>query len=453
MSKKGTVNKDILKQKLASKMFSSFARRTWPNFVDGWFYEDLFGRLEKFHLDFLMNRRPCLKLSVPPRHGKSETVIRFCVYLMKMFNDIEIIYTTYSQQQAHRLSTKARLLAETLGLDPKGTKSEWALQGGRGALFRAVGRGGGLTGSGADLLVLDDMLKNSDEADSQLIRDNLWDFYTTTAETRLSPRGSQIAIGTRWHKDDFLGRLEEYKWPSIIYSALAITDEKHRRQGEALHPARFSQSMLAERRQKVSARWWSAIWQQQPILSETALIPQVRVVGLHEIPPSSSSSDFVSIDCSFKDGKSSDYNAIQRWRDAWPDAYCVDAINIKAGFSKLRDTLQFFIRETDHEILIEDKANGTAIIDSLRSIYPNIIPITPTESKHARLQAVSPMFEAGRVHFSKELSCLSEIEMQLTNFPVYAHDDQVDACSQALNRMRERNRDVFELGFVKPSWA
>lgn len=429
--------------------FSSFAQANWPNFVGGWFYTELFNALQDFYINFYLKRQPKLKLSVPPRHGKSETIIRFCVYAMQQ-STIEIIFSTYSQAQANRISEKAKQLASSLGLFKTGGKGEWFAR--NGSCFRAVGRGGGITGTGCDLLVLDDMLKNSEEADSPVIREKLWDFYTTTAETRLSPHGAQIAIGTRWHTDDLLGKLGD-GWQSILFAAVSETDEKFREAGAALHPARFSVARLEQIRANISPRFWSALYCQQPTNAATALIRDVSVVPASMIPPRGPCTDIVSIDCAFKGLKTSDSNSIQRWRIVWPYMYCIDAVDLKGGFAKLSAVLDSFILPTDYVILVEDKANGSAIIESLSEKWPNVRAIVPTESKYARLEAVSPFFESNHVHFSEDIPCLSIIKEQLQNFPVTANDDQVDACSQALNWAREQNVSLQESVLVKPWFA
>lgn len=438
--------REEIKLRLEEQMFPGFARKTWPGFVDGWFYRHLFRQMQGFYFGFIGGARPKLKVSVPPRHGKSESVIRFCLYCM-MNDKAEIIYTTYSQLQANRLSSKAMDLAKQLGVYNKGGVQEWSTK--NGGCFRAVGRGGGLTGSGADILILDDMLKNSEEADSVTIREKLWDFYTTTAETRLSPKGSQIAIGTRWHLDDLLGRLE---WPTVVYSAIAESRDNFREVGEALHEARFPRDVLAQVRLKISTRFWNALYQQRPISLEGSIIKDCRVVGESAIPPWGCGTDFVSVDCAFKGTAKSDFNAIQRWRIDWPNMYCIDALNIRCGFSGLLDALRLFIKPTDFATLVEEKANGAAIIEKLSEIFPSVIPIIPTESKTARLEACSPMFAVGNVAFLDSIPCLCDIKEQLFSFPLGANDDQVDACSQALNWARLRNLECAPAQSIKPWW-
>lgn len=438
----------ILQKEIERRQFPYFAKNSWPNFIDGWFYQNLFEQLQYFYELYVAGMKPKLKLSVPPRHGKSETIIRFCLFNM-MKSQTEIILTTYSQEQANRISEKARRIAESIKIYRNGGKREWECK--NGSVFRAVGRGGGLTGTGADLLVLDDMIKNSEEADSPTIREKLWDFYLTTAETRLSPKGSQLAIGTRWHKADLLGRLID-GWIDIAYPAIAEKDETHRQTGEALH-ARFPIHILMQIREKISGRFWSALYQGHPVDKENAIIKGLRIINESQIPPADSCSDIISIDCSFKGDKNSDFNAIQRWRIKWPYCYCIEAYNFKAGFSKLLDTLSHIIKGDEYAILIEEKANGAAIIDSIQDRYPNIIPIVPTESKFARFQSCAPMFESEHVFFSNSIQCFADIEEQFLNFPHTTNDDQVDACSQALNWAKNQSMMLGDVQTIRPFWA
>lgn len=393
------------------------------------FFDDIFYRIDAFIADFYDGKRPKIIFSMPPRHGKTEISLRIIAYL-SILSRVEIFYVTYSYEQSLRISYRFRILLDTYNIAYEGTAKEIILTHNK-SLIRFVGRGGGLTGSGADLLIVDDILKNADEAYSPVIRDKCYDFYATTALTRLSPRGAQIIIGTRWHFDDLIGRLaDDDSFIKIVYRAIADADEPFRKAGEALHPSRFPLKTLLEIKEKLPKKAWSALYQQSPITTDNQIISEIYTTD--ELPDDKSCIDIVSVDCSFKDGTKNDFNAITRWRLHNDIFYCVDCLNFRAGFLELLQTLRNFAKSSDTAIIIEDKANGSAVIDVLQREFANVLPYSPAASKRARLELVAPLFNAKRVYFYERIAILPEIERQLLLFPAADHDDIVDSVTQAL---------------------
>lgn len=427
---------DIANRKRA-RSFATFVDRTWPGFSGGWFYDVLHKQLEEFKVQFVNKQNPRLAISVPPRHGKSETIIRFAVWLM-LQRPTEIIYASYSQDQANRLSRKAKAIVEQ---ELRGRKlslnqvREWTLP--NGSVFRAIGRGGGITGSGCDLLITDDMLKNQVEADSHAVREGLHDWYQTTAKTRLSPGGGELQIGTRWHDADLIGFC---KYPALRFSAIAERDELYRKKGEALHE-RFPLEELLAKKEAMLPRHWSCLYGQNPIDDGSSIVKVPWMIQVNEsmIPPCEDFvSDIVTCDAAFKGTDSCDFVAISRIRFANGRYYITHVLNSRMFFTETVAALLEFCKPTDHAILIEDKANGPAIIDVLSSKFPNLVAITPMGSKGSRLQAVAPMFQSGSVVFAEGLTEWHEIVSQFTRFPACAHDDILDSITQGLNWLRAR---------------
>lgn len=291
-------------------------------------------------------------------------------------------------------------------------------------------------------LIIDDPIKDRAEADSQTIRNKIWDWYTSTAYTRLAPGGGIIVINTRWHMDDLSGRLLEAqtrgegdKWKVINFPAIAETDEPHRKAGEALHPERYPLEQLLAIKQAVGSRDWEALYQQHPVPDGGAIFKeewlQRRWTKLPEM-----SQVIISWDMSFKEGTSSDYVVGQVWGRSGADLYLIDQARGRWGFTETLAQFKALYAKYPHayRILIEDKANGPAVIDTLKHEIPKIIPIEPDGSKEARAHAVTPLFESGNVYLPADgiYPWLTEYTSELLQFPSGAHDDQVDATTQAI---------------------
>jgi predicted phage terminase large subunit-like protein len=300
---------------------------------------------------------------------------------------------------------------------------------------------------GADILIIDDPFKDRAEADSGTIRQKVWDWYTSTAYTRLSDGGGVIVMCTRWHTDDLIGRLIRHmndgsgdKFTVINYPAIAEHDEPHRKAGEALHPERFSLERLQSIRQTIGSRDWSALYQQKPVPEGGAVFKLDLFNKWNDktLPPSFDNV-LGSWDMTFKDTKASDYVVGQIWAQKDNSFYLLDEVRGQWDFSK---TLEMFILMADkwrnvNRWLIEDKANGSAILSVLKKHINGLTPITPKESKLERAYAVQPLVESGQVYIPSSASWLAGFEDEFLSFPAGAHDDQVDSFTQALNYCRE----------------
>lgn len=228
---------------------------------------------------------PRLIVTMPPRHGKTELVTKTLIP-WTMGNDPykSIIFATYNEDFAHDHGADIRTLVEEPVFAQtfpefslrKGGASRERIQSSRGGLAVFVGRGGSLTGRGADLLVIDDILKDAEEAESPTMREKCWEWFTKVAMTRLMTVGASVVIVmTRWHEDDLVGRLtdpsnacyneeEAKKWKVIDLPALARgNDPLSRQPGEALWPERFPVEFL-EAQKRLNPLGFSALYQQQP---------------------------------------------------------------------------------------------------------------------------------------------------------------------------------------------
>ena len=226
-------------------------------------------------------------LFVPPRHGKSELAsVRFPAWYIGRDPQRKVILTSYGAVLAYKFSRRVRNLIKSPlyrrlypGMDITGDAAAvqfwaWAKDGEEAGAFNAAGVGGGITGEGCDLLIVDDPVKDAKEALSLTIRDDAYEWYASTAYTRLDRAANAIVvIQTRWHEDDLSGRLLQQaeeggeRWEVVDLPALAEAgrpDALGRRPGQPLWPARFDEQRLAVIRTTVTEPWWQALYQQRP---------------------------------------------------------------------------------------------------------------------------------------------------------------------------------------------
>lgn len=242
----------ILQAEMASRVLArrhllAFTKRFNPKYNDGWVHRDICRRLERFSREVAEGKSPRLMLLMPPRHGKSELASRnFPPWHLGQYPDHEFIACSYNLSLAMDFSRKVKSIIDdpayatifpNTRLDPNNQSAEsWAIHNARGG-YVAAGIGGAITGKGAHCLVIDDPVKNAEEADSAETRGKIWEWYLSTAYSRLAPGGGVLIIQTWWHDDDLAGRLQtlmntvgkddEYvdQFEVIKYPAIAEADE------------------------------------------------------------------------------------------------------------------------------------------------------------------------------------------------------------------------------------
>lgn len=300
---------------------------------------------------------------------------------------------------------------------------------------------------GGDIILIDDPFKDRASADSPTIRQNVWDWYTSTLYTRLAPGGGIIIINTRWHMDDLSGRLlaaeaagDGDTWQVINFPALAEQDEPYRKTGEPLSPERYSLEQLQKIKSAIGSRDWETLYQQHPVPDTGAIF---RDDWFKYWTPTDLPNRFeamaMSWDMTFKDSASSDFVVGQVWGKQGAQFFLLDQVRGRWSFT---ETVEQFIRLSEKwphatRKYIEDKANGPAVIDTLKNRIAGIIPVEPDGGKTARAYAITPLMEAGNVFFPAPGLCpwLNELTSELLQFPSAAHDDQVDALTQALRML------------------
>lgn len=331
----------------------------------------------------------------------------------------------------------------------------WELEGadGQRGVMHTAGVGTSITGRGADLLIIDDPVKNAAEAASATLRNKAWQWYTSTAYTRLEPDGRVLVIQTRWHADDLSGRIlreSEHpdEWTVLSLPAIAEQAEHYpiagcapftREIGDALWPARFSPDRLAAIRQDVGGKVWAALYQQRPT-PDGGLIWRREWFRPYRALPTLARV-IQTVDTAFKTGVASDYSVIATWGATPTDYYLVDVWRARVEFPDLKRAI--VAQAAKHQpdaIYIEDAASGQSALQELRrdTALP-LIAVKPLGSKEGRAAAVSPLAEAGKVWIpdvSLGYDWLADWLDEHVAFPNAVHDDQTDTTSMALERLR-----------------
>ena len=453
----------------ARKSLLAFTLYTKPDYEVNWHHRELCETLDRFATGEI--RR--LIVSMPPRHGKSELVSRrLPAFILGIKPDTQIISTSYGADLASRLNRDVQRIIESpayakvfpntsLNGDRASPQSR-AIRNSdifeivnRQGVYRSAGVGGAITGMGANFAIIDDPIKNQEEADSETYREKVWEWYTSTLFTRLEKEGSVLITMTRWHEDDLVGRILSKKqsedgsqWTVVKLPAIRETDgDDKRNSGDPLWPSKYDKGRLEEIKSAVGSRVWNALYQQRPSAMEGGLIKR-HWIRFYSEPPKALEECVQSWDAAFKDGDTSDFVVGQAWGRKGANKYLLAEARARMDITEtMRAIATMSLNYPDANAkYIEDKANGPAIVQLLHDKIPGIVPVTPEGSKESRLSAVAPDFEAGNVylpHPDKNPWVLDYIE-ELVNFPNAAHDDRVDATSQALIRLRTIDPKFYE---------
>ncbi|MFI5880804.1 phage terminase large subunit [Streptomyces sp. NPDC051554] len=417
-----------------------------------------------------------LIVSMPPQEGKSQRVTKTgSLWALHRNRDLKIGIVSYNKPLAEEFGRDIRNWVTTyngeegsldLGLRiarDNGAASRWQLAGHRGGVI-CVGLKGSLTGRRVDALVIDDPFADKEQADSAYYRDRVWGWWQSVGSTRLSSGAPVIVILTRWHEDDLAGRLiaaeDGHRWRVINIPALADhdaakgqTDALGRSPGEWLKSARGRTTAQWEAiRITAGTRVFNALYQGRPSpdsgdvwrrhwwrrYSVPLWSQHPTVPGAYRVEESDGL--VMSWDMAFKDTKSSDFVVGQVWARRGANVYLLDQVRKRLTFTETLTAFKAMVARWPQATAkyVEDKANGTAVINTLKSKIPGIVEVTPTESKYARANAVAPVIEAGNVFLpTGEIALFEPDELinEAAEFPNGAHDDQVDATSQALSQM------------------
>lgn len=420
-----------------------------------------------------------LIIQAPPRHGKSELVSRrLPAYAFGLDPNEQIILASYSDTLAKKMNRDCQRVMDTpeyfkvfpntliprkglISMDGRTyvrNSEEFEIMHAQGK-YKCAGIGTGITGMGFTLGIIDDPFKDRKDADSKTMRQNCWDWFTSTFATRgeeeideegsISGKESRILITmTRWHEDDLVGRIIEQEkdengqeWTIINLPAVYDPNLPHlvsgdpRGEGDPLWPQKYPIPKLMKLK-KNSSRDWSALFQGTPI-TEGGNIVDRSWWKYYDTAPTKFDEMIQSWDFTFKKSEGSDFVVGQVWGRVGADKYLLDQVRARMGFTESIEAMRNLSVKWPQTFrkLVEDKANGPAVIDTVKKKITGVIPVEPDGSKEARAHATSPQIEAGNVYLPKNAPWVHDYVEEWAAFPNGRNDDQVDATTQALRQL------------------
>ena len=428
--------------------FMSFVKHVWPEFIEGSHHKIVAEKFNKIANGEIKR----LIINMPPRHTKSE----FASYLLPAWMigrrpNLKIIQSTHTTELAVRFGRKAKTLMDseeykevfnTRLREDSQAAGKWETS--QGGEYFAAGVGGAITGRGADLLIIDDPHSEQDALNAQAL-ERAYEWYTSGPRQRLQPGGVIVLVMTRWNTKDLTGmllksqkELKSDQWDLIEFPAIMPSDEP-------LWPEFWKKEELEGVKASLSIGKWNAQWMQNPTSEEGSIIKREwwNVWDKDYIPPLQHV--IQSYDTAFMKKETADYSAITTWgvfkpnEDTAPHLILLDALKERLEFPELRrKALEQYQYWKPESVIIESKASGLPLTYELRKMGIPVINFTPSKGndKHARVNAVAPLFESGMI-WAPEQKFAEEVIEECAAFPYGDNDDLVDSMTQAVMRFRQ----------------
>lgn len=423
-----------------------FSIATNKDYIPNWHHEVIAKELEKIEA-FGDRDYKVLLIFVPPRHGKSELAsINFPAWYLGRNPTKEIITVSYSAELAQDFGSKTRAIVNSEAYphifnirlkEDEQAKAKWRTD--KGGSYTSVGVGGAITGRGANILLFDDPIKNREEAESEVYREKVWQFFTSTAFTRLEPGGVVVVILTRWHMDDLAGRIMENphlksRMKIIHFPAIATKREVYRNEGEALWPERFDIKALDEIKNTIGPYDWNALYQGTPVLNENQEFKPdwIRRCSQQSVD-AKNTRRFLTIDTAMSKKAQADFtgfcdNAVDN-QNFWH----LKAWRMKLGPEELVDAIFNLQKRNGYEAIGIERTTFTdglkPYMDSeqrRRNMFLPVMEIDHNQTrKEIRIRGLIPRYASHSVfHIEGETK---DLEEEMYQFPVGLHDDVLDA--------------------------
>lgn len=475
--------REAARLELARNDFLYFCRYVKPGFEVSWHHKLLAGVLDRW----VKGEIPRLMIFAPPRHGKSELVSRLLpAYLFGKRPATALQAASYSASLARKMNVDAQRIIDTpayarvfphvgLGNDnvrtgsfkPKRNDDFFEVcnrdEAGRcGAIvgsYSCAGVGGPLTGTGGDFQIVDDPVKDAVQADSPRQQARQLDWYDSVLYTRLQNPGAQLLMHTRWSTGDLAGRLLERaakdkaadQWhvvnlPALVEPGMSLYPGDPRGIGDALWPKRFSVERLNKIKASISSRWWSALYDNFPTVASGNIFKRTAFKYYQNLNELGGFGVFrtvvFSLDATFKEGEDVDYVVLQVWgligSGAATKYVLLDQERQQIDFVDTLAVIDLMRRRwpTVNTMFVEDKANGSAILSTLRKSPAGrglrLVAINPTANKVLRYHAAAPIVAEGRVYLPAFAEWLPTFLDEVCNVPRAPNDDQADAFVQVV---------------------
>lgn len=449
-----------LAKRICKDDFVAFCQFVKHDYQVNWHHEILGKTLERAYNTIMAGGKARIIIEIPPRHGKSETsTILFPTWVLGRAPELPIITASHSAEMAEWFGMKARDVMQsdyykaifgTRLREDSQSKSKWLTQKNGG--FLAAGIGGSITGRGFKIGIIDDPIKNRQDAESSTVRDLVWDWYTSTFYTRQEGNSAIIVIMTRWHTDDLVGRLlvkekedaaagrENYDhWEVVRFPAIAEADEEHRKAGEPLWPKKFDKAFFESTKAAVGIYDWSSMYQQNPITSENQEFKQeyFRYFENSDIQnlnlqctttvdlaiSQKSQADETVIMTIGKDPFTSRWFILETTHGHFDPLGTIDAIFMHQSKYRSRVFVESvaYQKALQYFILEEQRRRGQFfLVDEIKNAR---------RGKEERIRGLLPYYRAGAIYHRKTNTLLED---QLLEFPFGKHDDHPDALSMQL---------------------
>lgn len=404
--------------------------------------DEAYVALERHEIDRLL-------ITMPPQHGKSSRARWGSLHRLSRRPEDRIVVASAEKDLAREHTRWVRNIIEgrsdlgmTIAADRR-SAGAWDLTGHRGGMY-AVGVGGALTGRPADLLVLDDPVKNAKQVEKPEQRAALWRWWTTVAMTRLSPKAGAVVIMTRWHEDDIAGRIlagpDIARWHVLHLPALADTDDDllEREKGEPLWPARYDLDWLVSKQVELGSRDFAALYQGRPVPAGGTLLKKHWFQRHPDWPRYGSMVRFWDVAATEDKGGDPDWTVgalVALWEGRW---WIVDIERFRESPHGVKERMRA-VRDRDGRGVAvraeqEPGSSGKMVIyDLATTVFTgwDFRAKPSTGSKVLRAKPLAAAAEAGNVAVLEGPwtdGFLDEAE----TFPFGSHDDQVDAVAGAM---------------------
>ena len=405
-----------------------------------------------------------LAVFMPPRHGKSELCSKyFPAWYLGTHPDDRIILSSYEADFAATWGQKVRDIfksyKEIYGVivnDRSAARNRWDISGHRGGMATA-GVGGPITGKGAEIFIIDDPVKNAEQANSPTYREKAKDWYKSTAYTRLTPTGKIVLIQTRWHEDDLGGWLlnESDDWTVISLPGISnadIPDEMGRSPGQALWPELWSVDKLLDRKRTLGEYWFSAMYQQQPQPPEGGILKRSWIQYYDSQDPEvrrrlTNTTTYTGWDLAISEKETADYttSCTVKQSNMTGAIYVVDWTRDHITFpEQQQEVIKQHGKWQPDLIGIETVAYQAALPQSLRQYQLPIKGINRIRDKVTRITSSFTAFEQGQVYLPLNHPLLYEFEGEYVHFPTGTHDDLLDATEIAITMARSGSNPYAE---------